>query len=737
MGISAMNKGSNLILLIGTSLFIFMLASLVMMSQALQNSELFNRYYSVLLVLNALGLVSLVILILLNLKRLVRQFKNKIVGSRMTVRMVMLFSLLSVTPVSIVYYFSLDFLHQGIDSWFDLGVEQALDDSLELSRLALDVRMRELLTTTEKIAEELNGISDAELPFEVDQIRERISAYELTLLTRKGGIIASSSSDIKSLIPDTPGDIVLLQLLQGNSYIGLDVIKNTDLLIRAVANLPTVDIDKEARIVQVLYPISERMNQLAESVQSSYIEYKELSYLREQLKVSFIIILTLVLLFSVFSAVWAAFYSARKLSEPVKNLAEGTKAIAEGDYSTRLPVPGNDELGFLVASFNDMTDKISQARDSVKQSQHETESQRNFLETVLSRLSSGVMVFNKDGYLEKSNISATQILQLDTGTLEQKSITALVEDFPNLNDFFECISSNIEEELDEWREQITLPNKTGNQILMINGATLLDTDGFASGYVIVFDEITALIRGQRDAAWSEMARRLAHEIKNPLTPIQLAAERLRHKYLSTMNSADAEMLDRMTNTIIQQVDTMKEMVNSFSDYARSPEFNPEEIKIEHLIQEGRDLFSNMDSENHIHIDIEPDLPAIIGDEKKLRQVFNNLLTNAVDANTMGDDNHLAISANKINVDGSDMVEIRVIDSGPGIDALVVNKLFEPYITTKQKGTGLGLAIVKKIIDEHAGSVWLENNIGENGACAVIRLPITNYPFQTSKTQSVQ
>ncbi len=729
-----MNKGSNLILLIGSSLFIFMLASLVMMSQALQNSEIFDRYYSVLLILNGLGLVSLVVLILLNLKRLIRQFKNKIVGSRMTVRMVMLFSILSVTPVLIVYYFSLDFLHRGIDSWFDLRVEQALDDSLELSRLALDVRMRELLNTTEKIAEELNESNDAELPFDVDQIRERSSAYELTLLTRKGVVIASSSSDTKSLVPDTPGKTILLQLLQGNSYIGLDVIKNTNLLIRVVANLPTIDIDKEARIVQVLFPISERMNQLAESVQSAFIEYKELSYLREQLKVSFIIILTLVLLFSMFSAVWAAFYSARKLSEPVKNLAEGTKAIAEGDYSTRLPVPGNDELGFLVSSFNDMTDKISQARDSVKQSQQETESQRNFLETVLSRLSSGVIVFNKDGKLEKSNISANQILHVDVEALEQKDMATIIKEFPYLTDFFECISSNIEDQLDEWREQITLASKTGNLILMINGATLIGTDGLTSGYVIVFDEITALIRGQRDAAWSEMARRLAHEIKNPLTPIQLAAERLRHKYLSSMNAADADMLDRMTNTIIQQVDTMKEMVNSFSDYARSPEFNPEEIRLEHLILEGRDLFSNMDNENEIEVDIDPNLPLIIGDEKKLRQVFNNLLTNAIDANAMGEENQLTISAKAINIDNHHMVEIRVKDNGPGIEAQVVNKLFEPYITTKQKGTGLGLAIVKKIIDEHSGTVWLENNNDNNGACAVVRLPALNQSIQTTKSQ---
>lgn len=727
-----MKSGGKLILFIGISLFTFMLMSLLMMSQTLQNPELFNQYYSSLLIFNALGLIGLIVLILVNLKRLIRQFKNHVIGSRMTVRLVIIFSLLSVTPVLIVYSFSLDFLHRGIDSWFDLRVEQALDDSLELSRLALDVRMRELLNTTEIVADELSETSDAELPFDIDQLRERINANELTLLTRKGSIIASSSNDIKDLVPEIPGDSILLQLSRTKSYIGLDVIKNTELLIRAVALLPTTKLDKETRIIQALYPISERMNDLAESVQSSFIEYKELSYLREQLKISFIIILTLVLLFSIFSAVWAAFYSARKLSAPVKDLAEGTQAIAKGNYNTRLPIPSNDELGFLVASFNDMTDKISQARDTASQSQQEAESQRTYLETVLTRLSSGVMVFDKNKNLEKLNVSATDILQVEMNSVENKNITSLTKEHSRLDSFFECISSNIEEGLDDWREQIILTDKTGNQNLIINGATLIETDNTISGYVIVFDEITALIQGQRDAAWSEMARRLAHEIKNPLTPIQLAAERLRHKYLPKMDTEDAHMLDRMTNTIIQQVETMKDMVNNFSDYARSPEYNPQEIRIEHLIHEGIDLFANLDGNNRIDIDIESNLPAIIGDEKKLRQVFNNLLANAIDANSDSEDNDLKISAKKIKKEGNDILEIRVTDSGGGIDQSVINNLFEPYITTKQKGTGLGLAIVKKIIDEHMGSVWLENNIQQKGACAVVRLPVTSLNNKVQK-----
>ena len=718
-----MKKGEKLITFIGLCLFIFMLSSLLMMSKSLQNSELFDRFYLGLLLFNALGLISLSILIILNLKRLIRQLKNRVIGSRMTIRIVILFSLLSVTPVLIVYYFSLDFLHRGIDSWFDLRIEQALDDSLELSRLALDVRMRELLNTTEKIAEELSDTNDVELPSRIDQIRDRINADELTLLTRKGAIVVSSSEDMKSLVPNTPEETILLQLIQNNSYIGIDLIENKGLVIRAVVNVPMIGIGNAEKIIQALFPMSERMNQLSANVQTSFIEYKELSYLREQLKFSFIIILTLVLLFSIFSAVWAAFYSARTLAAPIKDLAQGTRAIAKGNYNTKLPVPSNDELGFLVASFNDMTDKISQARDTAKNSQKESESQQIYLETILSRLSSGVIVFNKDGKIEKSNISAAQILQIEVTILNQKNIDDLINNFSKLKSFFECISNNINEKTNDWREQIILSKKTGNQILLINGTVLTSSDNSKIKHIVVFDEITALIQGQRDAAWSEVARRLAHEIKNPLTPIQLAAERLRSKYLSSLDKNNVETLDRMTNTIIQQVETMKDMVNDFSDYARPAEFKEEEIEIINLLQEGVDLFSNMNYGNKIEMDIKTNLPKIHGDEKKLRRVLNNVLANAVDANSIGDHNLLKISAKTVNIEDNEIIEIRVIDSGPGIDPLVENNLLEPYITTKEKGTGLGLAIVKKIIDEHSGTFWLENNKEEDGACAVIRLPV--------------
>ncbi|MEE8320349.1 MAG: ATP-binding protein, partial [Gammaproteobacteria bacterium] len=482
-----------------------------------------------------------------------------------------------------------------------------------------------------------------------------------------------------------------------------------------------IGIDSEVRIIQALFPISERMNELAESVQSSFIKYNELSYLREQLKLSFILILTLVLLFSIFSVVWAAFYTARKLAAPIRDLARGTQSVAEGNYGTQLPVPGNDELGFLVASFNEMTNKIAMARDIAKQSQQEAEAQRTHLEVVLSRLSSGVLVLDSQGHLRTVNISAGQILGIPVLSLLGYSLEEIAAKNQHIDEFSKTIINHLNEQSGDWREQISLFGSSGHQILMCSGKALPGEN--EASYVIVFDDITVLLQGQRNAAWSEMARHLAHEIKNPLTPIQLAAERLRHKYLRSMNKKDAEILDRLTNTIVQQVDTMKDMVNTFSDYARTPEISPESIDLHSLIEEVLDLYRNLDKRTLIDLQFETDIPNVNGDPKRLRQVLNNLLNNAFEANESIPDSQLCISTQFINDGDSDYIELRIKDTGPGLDEDIIDRIFEPYVTTKIKGTGLGLAIVKKILDEHDGRVWLENNKPDPGTCAVVHLPV--------------
>ncbi len=714
-------RPATLILHTGLILFACMLTSLLMMSDALKDSSQFSRFYSGLLVFITVGLFALVSLIFLNLRHLIKQRRDQVSGTRMTVRMIGMFTALSVTPVLIVYLFSLDFLHRGVDSWFDLRVEQALDDSLELSRLSLDARMRELLKQTDQMAEEISEVSDVETPFEIDELRARTNAKEITLLNRQGGVITSSSENTTSVIPDRPSDTILLQLQQGGSYTGLDNTITTGLHIRVVVNVPSANVSNNSRIIQALYPISEEINTLTNSIQTSYIKYKELSYLREQLKLSFILILTLVLLFSLFATIWTAFYFSKRHVAPIKDMAEGTKAIAEGDYHTQIPVTSNDELGFLVASFNEMTQKIAQASDAASHSQHEAEMQQAYLEAVLGRLSSGVLVFDRNKILRTSNASAEQILGMPINTVIGKSLEKICLEYHYLEPMRETILSHDNTEKD-WREQITFFGNSGRQILMCSGTPHSITHDKNEGCIIVFDDITELIQGQKNAAWSEMARRLAHEIKNPLTPIQLAAERLRHKYLHTMDQNDADVFDRLTNTIVQQVETMKEMVNTFTDYARSPETKTQTIDINALMSEVLDLFAGLDQETEVSLNLEPDLPMINTDINRLRQVFNNLLKNAFDACESNRESTLNITTRRTTT-GAEYVEIQISDSGPGIEEDIMEHIFEPYVTTKNRGAGLGLAIVKKIIEEHNGVVWLENNQDKLGVSAIIRLPI--------------
>ena len=718
-------KAGRYILAAGILLFLFMLASLLMMSDALQNSETFSEYYSGLLVFIAVGLVVLIVLIAINFRNLIRQLRNRTPGARITLRMVAMFALLSTTPLLIVYYFSLDFLHRGIDSWFDLRMEQALDDSIELSRLSLDLRMKELMQQSQQMAREFSEITNIAVPFEIDEYRLRIRAEELTLMTRKGSIIASSVGDPSRLVPDRPDEAILFQVQQGANYIGLETTRNSGLSVRVVVNVPQLGIEPEPRILQAMFVIPERLNVLANSVQSAFIKYRELSYLRDQLKFSFVLILTLVLLFSIFSAVWAAFYFAQRLAAPIRDLADGTRSVAAGDYSTQLPIPGRDELGFLVASFNEMTRRIASARDEVRQSQREAEAQRAYLEAVLARLSSGVLVLDEHEALRTANISSGEILGVNVNDILGKSLAELQSRYPYLDQLANAVRGHLGKDENDWREQVVIFGTGGRQILMCSGTTLtLDAQEPTHVYVIVFDDITALVKGQRDAAWGEMARRLAHEIKNPLTPIQLAAERLRHKYLGKLDASESGTLDRLTNTIVQQVETMKDMVNTFSEYARAPSISPQYVDLNELLQGVIDLYGNLDPRAQIRLEFAPDLPRVRVDPGRIRQVFNNLLKNAFDAARRDSRTVLTISTAHVLERGLRYIEVRIKDSGTGISEDIIPTVFEPYMTTKTKGTGLGLAIVKKTIEEHNGLVWLENNRDGPGACAVIRLPVT-------------
>jgi nitrogen fixation/metabolism regulation signal transduction histidine kinase len=367
------------------ALFILLLISLYLMSAATQNSEQFGRLYFILLLINILGLIALVSLIGINLVRLVRQYHNQVTGSRLTVRLVVMFVALAVAPVSVVYYFSLEFIQSGIDSWFDVRIEQSLNDALELSRTSLDARKLDLLKQTEQLAREVAVVPNEQVAVVLNDLRNRSNSYELTLLSNNGHIIASSSADPSVIVPELPGEAILSQLKQGLNYVGIDPVRGNELYIRAVVKIAVSDPLADVRILQSLYPVSDRVNTLADSVQSTYDRYNELTILRDPLKFSFTLTLSLVLLLSLFMAVLAAFFSARRFVAPIRVLAIGTRAVSAGDYGKRLPLHSNDELGFLVQSFNDMTQKIAQARDDAYRSQQQAEGERAYLRAVLGQ----------------------------------------------------------------------------------------------------------------------------------------------------------------------------------------------------------------------------------------------------------------------------------------------------------------------------------------------------------------
>jgi nitrogen fixation/metabolism regulation signal transduction histidine kinase len=693
-----------------------LLLSLYLLSSATEASADFDRLFSVLIVVNVVVAVVLIAMIASNLYRLVKHYRQGVSGSRITVRLVSAFVISAVVPVCVVYYFSIGFLHRGIDSWFDVKVEQALQNALDLSKTSLDTRMRELLRRVESMAREMDG-EDSTLALVLSDIRERSGASELSVIT-PSSIVAMSSDDPAVLVPNRPDEAVFTAVRQSNHYVGLDPVADNKFTIRVVVPMPTTDTLGEPRYLQALFPVAVRHSELARNVQQGFAHYRELLYLRQPLKYSFTLTLSLVLLLTMLASVWAALFSARRMAAPIRDLAEGTRAVAGGDYNTRLPTPlADDELGFLVKSFNDMTEKVAQARDQAERSQLQSEAQRAYLQTVLAHLSSGVLSIDTGYILRTTNRAASDIL----GTDLQQYIGESIDDirrYPALTDFINALEPQLTSAIGDWGEEVTLFGRSGRQVLMCRGAGLPD----GAGYVVVFDDITQMIQAQRDAAWGEVARRLAHEIKNPLTPIQLSAERLRHKYLRKLSGEDSADLERYTTTIVQQVDQMKEMVNAFSQYARAPRIDRQTMQLNDIVAEVAELYRSNKAGVLVETRLDESLQTIDADANQLRQVLHNLLKNAVEALEGVDQGRVTISTRCDVLAECRFVELRVMDNGAGIPQDILNSMFEPYVTTKTRGTGLGLAIVKKIIEEHGGMLLAEN-LTDGGAAFVITLPV--------------
>ena len=717
------------------ALFVVLIASLYVLGNTAERLDQFGRYYHLLLVINGIALLVLAALIIVNGWRLVDEFRRRVAGSRLTLRLVLMSIFLALLPVTLVYGFSVKFLRSNIDSWYDLEIEQALDDALELSRESLGVQMRTLQSVTVDVAEQLVGVTDADAVITLNSLHLNNDAAEMTLIWPDNRIIAATGlTDNLSVQPNRPDDDLASRARAGLSYVGVDPIGQGDLYIRVVipvfSDVPSVG----NSVLQALYPIAQRSTNLAESVQSSYQKYRQLVFLRQPLKISSIVTLTLALLLSVLMAVWFALYSARRMMGPVHDLVEGTRAVAAGDYSTRIYKRGQDELGFLVQSFNYMTLQLENTRDDAQRSQLEVEQQRAYLETVLERISSGVVTLDKSHCIRTSNDAAAAILGIRRELLEGRSLSEFDIQEPGvLMQFSEQIQpflydgepeSGVGQAPRDWSAEFDVLDHSGRRVVFCRGAALLDADERTVGTVIVFDDMTAIIAAQRDAAWGEVARRLAHEIKNPLTPIQLSAERLRHKYLDKLSDDDADALQRLTRTIENQVESMKGMVNAFADYASTPSLALTKTDLNDLVAEVVELYKEsrhaVDIDIHTRVDLEP----IMLDAPRMRQLIHNLIKNSMEAAQATDKKvRIRISTDCVIIDNRRMLELVTVDDGPGFPIELLSRLFEPYVTSKPKGTGLGLAIVKKIAEEHNGSVSAEN-CPHSGARVTVLLPIS-------------
>jgi two-component system, NtrC family, nitrogen regulation sensor histidine kinase NtrY len=695
------------------------LVALFLLSKTAQNSSDFDRLHNVILAINIAGVLVLFVFLVGNLARLLREYRNNVPGAKLKARIVGMFVGLAVLPLLVVFYFAMQFINRGIDTWFNVQVQEGLENALNLSRAALEMQMRQHLYSTQQIAQRLRDVQDRQLVFELSMMRRESGASEITIYGTNNRILATSSDSSAARLPRPLKDEVMLQMQQNRPYVMLDP---EDYEIRTAVVFSAHGKSEPAGVLQAHFPVTERLARMANSVDRSYREYQQLLYLRGPLKSTFTFTLTVVLMLSLLAAIYGAFVLSRRLVAPIQDLVAGTRAVAEGDFDTRLPTSTRDEIGFLISSFNDMTQRLAAARREASLSQALVEAERTNLEVILARLSTGVLALETDLRIRTANQASGAILGVDLEHRAGDFLPDVAKGRPLLEQFVDVAQVHLGAGETDWREQIVLRGEVGRRVLTCACTTLPGDESHSAGYVIVFDDITALLQAQRDAAWGEVARRLAHEIKNPLTPIQLSAERLRRKYLGSMPEEEAQILDRATHTIVQQVEAMKEMVNAFSDYARAPDMDIGRFDMDKLVHEVVDLYRAQESDITIVLTSDPTMPMIEADIGRVRQILHNLLRNATEALESVRDGRIDVHVSGGEIDGVDVVQIKVEDNGPGFSEASINQVFDPYVTTKPKGTGLGLAIVKKLVEEHVGSIRAYNR-KEGGAVISIRLPL--------------
>ena len=755
---------------VGTAIagiFLFFIASLS------DQAAVFEKNYIWLFGLNSLVAIALLVLIILLLARLYRRYQRKEFGTRLLTRLVLLFATLAIVPGALIYAVSIQFVSRSIESGFDERVEKAINAGLNLGRSALDNSLSELTTRAHRAAQELADLGESNRVIQLSRLFEQSQLVEATIVTGKGKLVGSTGGHLSSLLPDLPTQAMLRQARNNRDFSdyesGNDNNLDTDVAaesnsknsqqsgirLRVVVAIPTnpgsFSMHEETQFLQLIQPIPESIRTNTDALAAANIKYQELAGGRASLRKIYIATLTLTLLLAIFASIVSAFLLATDLIKPILLLAEGTQAVAEGNLSPRPIIASNNELGSLTKSFNIMTHQLFDARANVEKNRAELQNAKAYLESVLANMSAGVMVLDRSLRLITCNESVERILQLSMENYIGHSLTQI----PGLTTFAHAVAKAFSEQNAQsaagdnsdqhWQQQIELPRHVNEEIsqhhdfgdnastnqtitLLARGSHLPIASGI--GNMVVFDDITNIISAQRSIAWGEVGRRLAHEIKNPLTPIQLSAERLQMKLQDKLSESDVLILTKSTTTIVNQVSSMKRMVDDFRDYARTPPALLTPLNLNGLIDEVMNLYIGGDGADVIRMKLSPDLPTIMGDATQLRQVIHNLLQNAQDAvnEHHGNSSEKQIDVitevvHYVNSEGKTQTaaSLSIIDNGVGFSSKILARAFEPYATSKPRGTGLGLAVVKKILEEHGGRVDIKNRTDGNGAKVAILL----------------
>ena len=704
-----------------TSVAVIGLGFLILLAQSLSNTDLVsNDTFIVLLVISIAFVVCLFLLIIFQVFKLLQSVRKEITGSKLTLRLVISFGLMVLIPVSIVYLVSVNFLTKSIESWFDVRVESALEGGLNLGQKTIDILIDDIELKGKSIAYAI-----ANKPYEKREdilidLREKFSISSAVLYKNDGSISAISESN--PTIRSTTISLEDIRRVQ-NGYFGrIEETKNKNLLLKAFIPIfyndknQTIDLIGSEEILMLSQPVPESISNMAISVESVFEEYQQLRYSRNSLKIIYTLTLTIVLMLAILTSVAISFVLSRRFTRPLSLLSEATNQIAKGNYKKIIPEVGKDELGTLVKSFNSMTYQLDTATKNSKKNRKRLEEARAFLDATLTNLATSIVVIDKNINIKLYNKSAAKLLNFKLSNMVGENLKNAIKDIQKFQTMITFIEDSLgkKNKATDISKEIILGSQEDEKTLIFKLSALRESSGIS--YILVLEDISTVAKAQRQIAWSEIARRLAHEIKNPLTPIQLSAERVQNKIINKLNEADKELLNKSTNTIIKQVDALKLMVNEFAEYSRTPSIVRKTINITGLIDEISYLYSDQ------NIKIKKNYPKKIRnikiDENKFRQVLINIFDNskAATENIKNPKINITVKYNK------NFIMLKFEDNGKGVPTEIIDKIYEPYVTSKKTGTGLGLAIVNKIIEEHSGDIEIKNT-KPNGVCIIITLPL--------------